>query len=86
MKTSNKIFTVIVAVVITIGLMFLTAELQAQVKPSDKVLKDTVIKAVSYKLYVGSKGGRYFLKTSKSGKVYKSYIKAGKPTRKYLTK
>lgn len=78
MKTSNKIFTVIVAVFITIGLMFLTSELQAQVKPSDKVLKDTVIKANSYKLYIGSKGGKYVLKTSKNGKVYKSYVSKAK--------
>lgn len=78
MKTSNKIFTVIVAVFITIGLMFLTAELQAQVKPSDKVLKDTVIKSTSYKMYVGSKGGRYIFKTSKNGKVYKMYVSKSK--------
>ena len=47
-----------------------------QVKPNnDKVLKDTVISSVSYKLYQGSRGGKYVLRTSKSGNIYKQYIK-----------
>lgn len=51
--------------------------LHAQTLPvKDKVLKDTVIKAVTYKLYVGGRGGKYILRTSKqTGKVYKQYIK-----------
>lgn len=40
-----------------------------------KELKDTVIKSVTCKMYVGSRGGRYVLKTSKSGNVYKLYFK-----------
>ena len=48
---------------------------QSPVKPADKVLKDTVIRSVSYKLYVGSKGGRYVVRTSKNGLVYKVYYK-----------
>lgn len=46
------------------------------VKSSDKELKDTVIKTISYKLYQGSKGGKYILRTAKSGKSYKQYFKA----------
>lgn len=46
---------------------------------TDKVLKDTVIKDVSYKLYVGKKGGRYIIRTAKvSGKTYKQYFKPKK--------
>lgn len=46
------------------------------VKPStDKVLKDTTINKVDYKLYEGTRGGKYVLRTAKSGNVYKQYIK-----------
>lgn len=38
-------------------------------------LKDTTIKNAVYKLYIGPKGGKYILRTSKSGNVYKQYIK-----------
>lgn len=72
MKTLNLIRVILLA-------LFLSAAYNAQSqetpKSADKVLKDTVIKAVSYKLYVGSRGGRYVLRTSKSGNVYKQYIK-----------
>lgn len=51
------------------------AKSQEIVKPTDKVLKDTVISNVSYKLYVGSRGGKYVLRTSKTGRVYKMYFK-----------
>jgi len=39
----------------------------------DRVLKDTVIKTITYKMYIGSRGGRYVLKTSKNGVIYKMY-------------
>lgn len=50
---------------------------KAQVVPkvSDKVLKDTTINGKVFKLYVGSRGGKYTLVTSKSGNVYKKYFK-----------
>lgn len=46
-----------------------------QNKPTNKVLKDTVIKEVSYKLYQGSRGGKYIVRQSKNGNTYKQYIK-----------
>jgi len=41
----------------------------------DKVIKDTTIKSVVYKLYEGKRGGHYIIKTSKTGTTYKQYIK-----------
>lgn len=42
----------------------------------DKVIKDTTIKGTTYHLYMGSKGGRYIVMTSKTtGKEYKRYFK-----------
>lgn len=42
---------------------------------NDKPVKDTVINNTTYKLYVGAKGGRYILVTSKkTGKEYKKYF------------
>jgi hypothetical protein len=47
------------------------------VKPADKVLKDTTIRDTTYKLYIGSRGGKYIIMTSKTtGKTYKKYFKA----------
>lgn len=40
----------------------------------DKVLKDTTISNKVYKLYVGARGGKYIVATSKSGKSYKRYF------------
>lgn len=43
---------------------------------NDKPVKDTVVNNVTYKLFVGSKGGRYIIMTSKkTGKEYKRYFK-----------
>lgn len=42
---------------------------------SDPVIKDTTINKVSYKLYQGSRGGKYIVVTSKAGKPYKKYFK-----------
>lgn len=50
---------------------------QAQTKPVAKTpvsVKDTTIKGVKYPLYVGSKGGRYIIVTSKAGNEYKRYF------------
>jgi hypothetical protein len=61
------------ALFIVIILFSLTAI--SQEKPKDKVLRDTTIKNVTYKIYEGSRGGKYYLKTSKSGTIYKVYLK-----------
>lgn len=41
-------------------------------------VKDTVIKEVKHKLYVGAKGGKFIVVTSKTGNQYKRYFKDGK--------
>jgi hypothetical protein len=41
---------------------------------NDKPVKDTVINHVTYKLFVGAKGGRYIIVTSKTGKEYRKYF------------
>lgn len=47
----------------------------SQDKPT--AVKDTVVNSVTYKLYKGSKGGKYIIRTSKvTGKEYKQYFKA----------
>lgn len=60
------------------GLMVFSgfAQTSPAAKIPDKAIKDTVIRSVSYKLYIGSRGGKYILMTSKkTGKVYKRYFK-----------
>jgi len=74
------IITVLFFSVLFGGLFFCTPA-HAQVKPfknTGKVLKDTVIKEVKYVLYVGAKGGKYIVRTSAKGNIYKMYIKAKK--------
>lgn len=44
-------------------------------KVTDKVLKDTVIASKPYKLYLGSRGGKYVIRVSKTGNTYKQYFK-----------
>lgn len=41
-------------------------------------IKDTVIKSVTHKLYMGSRGGRYIVVTSKTGTTYNRYISPAK--------
>ena len=55
--------------------MMANTQAQTTIKPTDKVQKDTVIKEVKYPIYVGKSGGRYIIKTSKTGNMYKMYIK-----------
>ena len=65
-------------VIILFALLFIAfvpVKAQSVVKVSDKVLKDTTIANKSYKLYLGSRGGKYVLRVSKSGNTYKQYIK-----------
>lgn len=82
-STGSKAITshrnLIIACVLFIGLLLCTvigAKAQSIPKVSDKVLKDTTINGKVFKLYVGSRGGKYTLVTSKSGNVYKKYFKA----------
>lgn len=77
MKTLNLIR-------IALFVLLLTAAYGAQsqtivtITTKDRVLKDTVIKDIKYPMYIGSKGGKYIIRTSKSGSMYKQYIKAKK--------
>jgi hypothetical protein len=75
---SNDIFKalIFIAIVIALSVLFMPAKAQTVPKVSDKVLKDTTINGKVFKLYVGSRGGKYTLVTSKSGNVYKKYFKA----------
>lgn len=59
-------------------LSFATIAQDKPLKPinKDQSTKDTVIKDKTYKLYTGSKGGKYILVISKTGKEYKRYFKA----------
>lgn len=60
----------------TLFIAFVPVKAQIVPKVSDKVLKDTTINGKVFKLYVGARGGKYTLVTSKSGNVYKKYFKA----------
>lgn len=64
---------------LTILILALSLNLSAQDKPKLPVsTKDTIINKVSHRLYIGSKGGKYIIVTSKTGKVYKRYFTAKK--------
>lgn len=60
---------------------FLAASESAMCTPTEdltknsKPIKDTTIKTVVYKIYEGSKGGRFIIVTSRSGNQYKKYLK-----------
>ena len=41
----------------------------------DKVIKDTTINKVVYHIYLGSRGGKYIVVTSRTGKEYRKYLK-----------
>ena len=56
-------------------ILFISLTAISQEKPKDKVLRDTTIKNVMYKIYQGNRGGKYYLKTSKYGTIYKVYLK-----------
>jgi len=78
MTTANKLFIAVLAVIIGVALIFSAASVQAQTTPAkttDKVLKDSLVKGVKTPIYIGGRGGKYILVTSKSGNVYKKYIK-----------
>lgn len=42
---------------------------------ADPVIKDTTINKTTYKIYQGSRGGKYIVVISKNGKPYKKYFK-----------
>lgn len=52
----------------------LTAGAQQPIK-SPVSHKDTVINKVAHKLYIGARGGKYIIVTSKTGTTYKRYFK-----------
>lgn len=52
---------------------------QTTIKPTDKVVRDTTIKATKYPVYQGKGGGFYIIRTSaKTGNMYKQYLKKKK--------
>jgi len=64
--------------ILSIALILTVAFTNAQTvapKQADKVLRDTLVKGVKTQIFVGSRGGKYILVTSKAGNVYKKYLK-----------
>lgn len=62
---------------LSIALLFCSYSSNAGQLNNDKPVKDTVINKVTYKLYIGAKGGKYIIVTSKTGTQYKKYFKKG---------
>ena len=66
---------------LVIALLVLAAMANAQQLPGKSAakivsVKDTVYQGVKFPLYIGSKGGKYIIVTSKTtGKEYKRYFK-----------
>lgn len=74
--STNTILKALFALLVLGLLVGFILPVKAQnVKASDKVLKDTVIASKSYKLYLGSRGGKYVIRVSKTGNTYKQYVK-----------
>ena len=61
---------------VLIAAIFICCSVNSQVK--EPIKQDTTIKGKVETLYTGSKGGKYILVTSKSGNVYKKYLKTNK--------
>lgn len=63
--------------IIAFTVLAMTSNVHAQtVQIKDKAVKDTTVSGNTYKLYVGSRGGRYIIMKSKTtGKEYKRYFK-----------
>lgn len=61
--------------ILLIIILFISLTAISQEKPKDKVLRDTTINNTQHKIYQGSRGGKYYLKTSKAGTIYKAYLK-----------
>lgn len=75
-KTKYLAPIIFLFIALILGGLFIVTPARAQDVKADKVLKDTLIKSVSYKVYQGARGGRYIVRTSAKGNVYKQYIKA----------
>lgn len=61
--------------ILLLAIVLISLTVIGQTKPTDKVLRDTVIRSVQYKIYQGARGGKYYFKVSKSGTTYKVYLK-----------
>ena len=61
--------------ILLIIILFFSLTAISQEKPKDKVLRDTTINNTQHKIYQGSRGGKYYFKTSKTGNIYKVYLK-----------
>lgn len=72
----NKIIKICILFIAVLVGTIVYAKAQSVSKVSDKVLKDTTISNKSYKLYLGSRGGKYVVRVSKLGREYKQYFKA----------
>jgi hypothetical protein len=67
------------AIVIRLIILAATIFICCQANSQDEIIKqDTTIKGKVETLYIGNKGGKYILVTSKSGNVYKKYFKTNK--------
>lgn len=61
--------------ILLLAIVLISLSVVGQTKPTDKVLRDTVIRSVQYKIYQGARGGKYYFKVSKSNTIYKVYLK-----------
>lgn len=78
-------FIVSLKAVIILVVMFFATSASGQTQPSqakpkqnantDKVIGDTTIRSSKYQIYVGSRGGKYIIRTKKDSTTYKQYIK-----------
>lgn len=74
MKNLIKTLQIIVILLVLLTTVNLSANAQFPVK--DKVVQDTTINKVIYKVYKGKNGGLYIIRQSKNTlKYYKSYLK-----------
>lgn len=78
----KKAFNIFALLLMILALATAALNVQSQtivtITTKDRVLKDTVIKDIKYPMYIGSKGGKYIIRTSKTGSMYKQYFKAKK--------
>jgi hypothetical protein len=64
---------IVIRLLILAATIFICCEVNSQIR-KETAYKDTTIKGKVEVVYVGSKGGKYILVTSKSGNVYKKYL------------
>ncbi len=81
MAKKENIYGFITSVIILVLMSLLINSSEAQELPKKVIkvpatsVKDTLIKNVSYKMYMGIKGGKYIIVTSRTGNQYKRYFK-----------